>query len=147
MYQLFQPMCGVRARVSPQTILNFRSAWPKALLARNVTAYSPRSLIEPVIWPVCGSTFKPSGRPIDGKLHRPLAGGGDGEQEGMARPHAEDSGPVDPRRLRRLGREDHRLFAAAASIPRVAKGSHKEEYACQHEAKRYGGVEPLVGYA
>ena len=62
MYQLFQPMCGVRASVSPQTILNFRSACPRAFLARNVTTYSPRSLSEPVIWPVCGSTFNPAGR-------------------------------------------------------------------------------------
>ena len=53
MYQLFQPMCGVKASVSPQTILNFRSAWPQAFLARSVTVYSTATVrSEPVIWPV-----------------------------------------------------------------------------------------------
>ncbi len=37
-YQLFQPMCGVRARVSPQTILNGRAAVPRRLAAVKVTA-------------------------------------------------------------------------------------------------------------
>ena len=51
-YQLFQPMCGVRARVSrPQTILSVRSAAPLALEARRITVQSPRSLIVPVMKP------------------------------------------------------------------------------------------------
>ena len=36
-YQLFQPMCGVRARVGPQTIVKGREAVPRALAAVKMT--------------------------------------------------------------------------------------------------------------
>ena len=76
MYQLFQPMCGVNARVSPQTIFSGRRASPSALRARNVTTYWPRFSIAPVIWPVCRSTFNPSGRSSTANSmgRRPVAG-------------------------------------------------------------------------
>ena len=93
MYQLFQPICGVRAKVSPQTILNFRSALPSALAARNITSYVPGCLIAPVIWPVSRIDFQALRQAVDRELHRPLAGGGDRQQKRVSRPHAEHPGP------------------------------------------------------
>ncbi len=61
-YQWFHPIGGVRAKASPQTILNFRSAWPSEFFARNVTTCFPGSWMVPVIRPVAASTFHPSGR-------------------------------------------------------------------------------------
>ena len=61
-YQWFQPIGGVSARVSPQTILNCRSALPWALPARSVTAYSPRRATEPVMMPVLRIEREPLGQ-------------------------------------------------------------------------------------
>ena len=62
-YQLFQPMCGVRARVSPQTIVNGRETVPRALAAVKVTPWTPGAASEPVIRPVAVSSIRPSGSP------------------------------------------------------------------------------------
>ena len=135
MYQLFQPMWGVRAKVSPQTILNFRSASPRTFLARNVTTYSPRSLDRAGDLAGLRIDVQALGQTIDGELHRPPAGGGDGEQERMPRPHAEDSGPVDPRRRRRLGREDHGLIVRGGKRRTGCQGARPEESDdCQRQA-------------
>ena len=54
-------MGGVRARVSPQTILNGRSADPSELEAFKVTMNEPLAAIEPVMIPVAESRLNPSG--------------------------------------------------------------------------------------
>src|SRR5882724_4863470 len=61
-FQLFQPIGGVSAILSPTTILNFRFAVPSELFARNVTTYSPALVNVPVMWPVCGSSCRPDGK-------------------------------------------------------------------------------------
>ncbi len=75
-YQLFQPMWGVRASVSPQTILNGREAVPRALAAVKVTRWVPGADREPVIRPVAVSSMRPSGSPSTPKVmgRSPVAG-------------------------------------------------------------------------
>ena len=118
-YQLFQPMCGVRASVSPQTILNLRFALPSWLAARNVTTYLPGFSIRPWIWPVCGVDRQALRQMVHGERHRPVARRRNREQERMPGPHAEDARPVDARRVRRLGREDDGLFVRRADNGRT----------------------------
>ena len=76
MYQLFQPMGGVRASVSPQTIFMGRSAWPWPFFARSVTGYSPFSAIAPRMMPVAASSASPAGSPSAANSigRRPVAG-------------------------------------------------------------------------
>ena len=62
-FQLFQPIAGGRPICEPQTIFNFRSAWPSSFLAWSVTTYSPSLSSLPVIRPDCASNCKPDGRP------------------------------------------------------------------------------------
>ena len=118
-YQLFQPMCGVRASVSPQTILNLRFALPSWLAARNVTTYSPGFSIRPWIWPVWASTVRPFGRWSTANVIGPVARRRNREQERMPRVDAEDARAVDARRARRLGREDDGLFVRRADNDRT----------------------------
>jgi len=67
-------------------------------LARKVTTYSPRFASEPVD-PAAHRVDRQAGRKvIDREAHRPLAAGGNREQERTARPHAENLCPVDSRR-------------------------------------------------
>ena len=66
-YQLFQPMCGVRARVSPTTIRKGRFAVPWRLVAVRVTACVPGTATDPAIRPVAGSRRRPAGRPSAAK--------------------------------------------------------------------------------
>src|SRR5277367_2212055 len=61
-FQLFQPIGGVSAILSPTTILNFRLAAPREFFARNVTTYSPALVNAPVMRPVWGSSCKPAGK-------------------------------------------------------------------------------------
>src|ERR1017187_4951262 len=61
-FQLFQPIGGVSAMVSPQTMRNFSSAAPSEFFARRVTLNSPGFFNLPVIWPVLAFSFKPRGR-------------------------------------------------------------------------------------
>src|SRR4051812_15543722 len=63
MYQLFHPIGGVSAIVSPQTILSVRLATPLAFFAITVTACSPTLSSFPVICPVEVSSFNPDGKP------------------------------------------------------------------------------------
>ena len=63
-YQLFQPMCGVSARVSPQTIRNGRLAVPWVLDTSKTTSWVPGCSSRPVIWPVAASTTSPAGSPF-----------------------------------------------------------------------------------
>ena len=81
-YQLFQPMCGVRASVSPQTILKLALGRAEAVggLERD-DVFAAAAASEPVIWPVAASTVKPFGQIVDGECHRPLARGRNGEQK------------------------------------------------------------------
>ena len=118
-YQLFQPMCGVRASVSPQTILNLRFALPSWLAARKVTTYSPGFSIRPWIWPVWASTVRPFGQMVHGKRHRAVARRRNREQERMPRMDAEDARPVDARRAGRLGSEDDGVFVRRADDGRT----------------------------
>src|SRR4051812_38772350 len=60
-FQLFQPIGGVSAMRSPTAMRSGASAVPRALVARSVTLCSPRSASLPVMWPVCGSSERPSG--------------------------------------------------------------------------------------
>ena len=62
-YQLFQPMCGVSARVSPTTIRNGRIAVPWRFVAVRVTACAPGVDTDPLMRPVVGSRRSPFGRP------------------------------------------------------------------------------------
>src|ERR1017187_655074 len=62
-FQLFQPIGGVRAMVSPTMSLNFFSAVPLAFVARNVPRCWPGSFNAPVISPVSAATCSPAGRP------------------------------------------------------------------------------------
>ncbi len=99
-YQLFQPIGGVRARVSPQTILNFRTASPRRVLgpeSDHVSAAILNQAGDPAAPPI---DLQPFRQIVHGELHRPPARGGDGEQERVSGPHAENLGPVDPGRLR-----------------------------------------------
>ena len=64
MYQLDQPMGGVRAIWSPTTMRNAFSAAPRAFFARSLTVYVPLMAIDPVIRPVFGSSMRPEGRPV-----------------------------------------------------------------------------------
>src|SRR5260370_18492215 len=61
-FQLFHPIGGLSAIVSPTTILNFRLAAPREFFARKVTRYSPLLSSVPVIRPVCGLSCKPAGK-------------------------------------------------------------------------------------
>ena len=67
--------------MSPQTILNGRLASPAAFFARNVTTYSPRFFKRAGDLAGRRIDFQPFGQTVNGELHRPLAGGGNGEQE------------------------------------------------------------------
>src|SRR6266481_2797066 len=60
-FQLFQPMGGVRAMVSPTTMRNFFSARPAEFLARRVTVYSPSFFSAPEISPDLESRCRPEG--------------------------------------------------------------------------------------
>src|SRR5690349_16637878 len=62
MFQLFQPIGGVRAMVSPTTILKERFVSPRRFFAWSVSTYSPGFAMEPEILPVLESTAIPSGR-------------------------------------------------------------------------------------
>ena len=53
-----------------------------------------------------GIHFQSLGQAVDGELHGPLAGGGNGVEQRRARPDAEDRRAVDPRLVRRRRRED-----------------------------------------
>src|SRR5512140_1636982 len=61
-YQLFQPICGVSASLSPQTILNCLSAIPDLFVTFILVRYSPGTFMTPDIRPVFGSQASPSGR-------------------------------------------------------------------------------------
>src|SRR5712671_6255699 len=61
-FQLFQPIGGVSAIWSPQTMRNFFSAAPRELLAFSVTMNSPFVFKAPVMRPVLGFSLKPLGR-------------------------------------------------------------------------------------
>src|SRR5450755_3542551 len=61
-FQLFQPIGGVSAIWSPQTMRNFFSAVPSEFFAPRVTMNSPLVFNLPVMWPVLASNFKPRGR-------------------------------------------------------------------------------------
>jgi hypothetical protein len=61
-YQLFQPICGVSARLSPHTILNCLSEVPEEFVTFIVVIYSPWTLMTPEILPVPASHTRPSGR-------------------------------------------------------------------------------------
>src|SRR5438552_13831980 len=62
-FQLFQPIGGVSAMVSPMTILSFLSSEPLSLLARSLTTKSPGESTVPVIRPVFVSSFSDGGNP------------------------------------------------------------------------------------
>ena len=62
-YQSFQPIGGVRASVSPTTIVSARSSRPEPFSAFSVTAYRPRSSgVRPVRMPVFSSRRREAGR-------------------------------------------------------------------------------------
>src|ERR1043166_2157889 len=63
-FQLFQPIGGVRAIVSPTTIRNLFSLAPLVFSARRVTTCSPAFLNAPVIWPVVECNFNSFGKPL-----------------------------------------------------------------------------------
>ena len=109
MYQLFQPIGGVRASVSPQTILKGRCDLPCRVLARSVTRYSPLSATAPRMMPL-GVQLQAGRQSLGGELHRPLAGGGNAIEERMLRATGIDGGPVDFRRRARRRREQGGLF-------------------------------------
>src|SRR5438309_1949403 len=67
-FQLFQPIGGVRAILSPTTIFNFRLVFPIAFFARKVTLYSPFLSRRPEMRPVSASTRNPAGKPSAAKL-------------------------------------------------------------------------------
>jgi len=59
-YQLFHPMCGVSASVSPQTILNLRSPFQR-VGGPQCHHVGPGLLDWPWIWPCAHSPSAPSG--------------------------------------------------------------------------------------
>src|ERR1019366_406795 len=60
-FQLFQPIGGVSAIWSPQTMRNLFSAMPREFSASSVTMNSPFVFKAPVMRPVFASSFKPRG--------------------------------------------------------------------------------------
>ena len=64
MYQLFHPMWGVRARVSPQTMRRGRLARPRELKTSSTTSWVPARSSRPPIWPVTSSSRSPLGSPV-----------------------------------------------------------------------------------
>src|SRR6516162_11129966 len=75
-FQLFQPIGGVNAIVSPATMRNFFSFIPLPFVARSVTTCSPGDLSEPVISPDLESSLSPEGRSVAENLsgRSPVAG-------------------------------------------------------------------------
>src|SRR6185312_10774870 len=75
-FQLFQPIGGVSAILSPTIILNFRFVFPSAFFARNVTVYSPFLSRRPEMRPDSASTRSPLGKSSTAKLigRSPVAG-------------------------------------------------------------------------
>ena len=90
MYQLFQPMCGVRARVSPQTIRNGRLAVPRRIGDLEDDIVSARAVEPAADLAGLRVELEPLGQPLGRVAERPLAGGRDLEQERRAGPDAED---------------------------------------------------------
>ena len=78
-FQLFQPSGGVRAMASPQTILNFRCALPRAVCRPQ------RDHVFAALAENSGDLtgfrveLQAGGQVVGGELHRPLAGGGNGD--------------------------------------------------------------------
>src|ERR1039457_159073 len=60
-FQLFQPIGGVSAMWSPQTMRNVFSVEPGKFFARSVTVNSPLVFNLPVMRPDCESSFNPRG--------------------------------------------------------------------------------------
>ena len=96
--------------MSPLTILNFFSAFPAAFSAQRHDVFAVGRIH-------AGDDAglrvqREPGRQIVGREgHRPLAGGGNAVDEGVARAAAVNGGPVDARLGRRFGRENDGRFA------------------------------------
>src|SRR5688572_8230082 len=75
-FQLFQPIGGVSAMVSPTLMRNGLSVVPREFFAERTTAWVPRSFNVPVIRPVAASSLSPAGKPFAAKLtgRWPVAG-------------------------------------------------------------------------
>ena len=105
-FQLFQPIGGVSAIWSPQTMRKGFSAEPRVFSARNITANVPLFRKCPGDAAGAGVQLQALWKLFRGKIHRPVAGGGNGEQERRAGAHAEDVRSIDARRGRRGWGED-----------------------------------------
>src|SRR5690349_19822758 len=167
-FQLFHPIGGVRAIVSPHTILSGRSVLPRALRTRRVTTWLPFSFRTPVRRPLWGSIWRPAGSlpavkvigrsPVAGTVKKKGEPGrtpttraplmrGSGEALGVSTTAGSRTGaiappqhPALPKGLAVAGDFEHDAASLTNLIVDADRGHEPFPLAFQRDAKRAGGM-------
>ena len=137
-FQEFQPIGGVRASLCwPPTIVNSRLALPRAFLTSISTTVEPGCLSEPVMMPVSGSSARPCGQILGGKVERLFARGRNEKQKRPARRAADNPRAVNGR-LGRLFMDDGKCGLIGFGR-RGRRGGSKRTTGSRRRENRQGG--------